>query len=142
MTRDLDIVVALQESDVNPLVKTLSPDFYVDADAAKIAVRSERLFNLLHMQSGVKVDLIVRKSSEYRRLEFERRAAVRVAGVRTWIVSREDLVLSKLVWARDAGSELQMRDVRALLDGPVDRDYLRSWAQALGVTTGLEAASS
>ena len=44
------------------------------------------------------------------------------------------LILSKLVWSRDSGSELQRRDVRALLDTGPDQAYLRRWAPTLGVT--------
>ena len=55
--------------------------------------------------------LIVRKDSAYRQAEFARRKSVDLGGVRTGMVSREDLILSKLLWARDAKSELQMRDV-------------------------------
>jgi hypothetical protein len=134
MTRDLDFVVALRDDAVNRLVQVLTPDFYVDADAARAAVRSQRMFNLMHLESAVKVDLIVRKDSPYRQVEFARRSAIELAtDVRTWITSREDLILSKLVWARDTGSELQMRDVRALLREPVDWPYLRHWAAELGV---------
>jgi len=42
-----------------------------------------------------------------------------MSGVKTWIVSREDLILSKLVWAKDSKSELQIRDIIDLIDGPV-----------------------
>jgi len=75
-----------------------------------MAVRAERLFSLMHLASGIKVDLIVRKAAPYRQLEFSRRQPVDLAGIKTWIVSREDLILSKLVWARDSGSELQLRE--------------------------------
>ena len=138
MTRDLDLVVALEEHDVMPLAAAFAPDFYVDAEAAREAVRTERLFNLMHLASGVKVDLIVRKRAEYRQVEFARRRLVTLAGVDTWIVSREDLVLSKLVWARDSGSELQLRDVRSLLGETLDLDYLRRWAAQLNVTALLD----
>lgn len=138
MTRDLDIVVALREPDIEPLVTALTPEFYVDAQAAREAVRTERLFNLLHLDSGIKVDLIVRKSSAYRRVEFDRRRAVQVGDGHTWIVTREDLILSKLVWARDTGSELQLRDVRSLLEQDVDVAYLRRWAGELGIAANLE----
>jgi hypothetical protein len=57
--------------------------------------------------------------------------------VKTWIVSREDLILSKLVWAKDSGSELQRRDVRTLLDESMDRVYLKHWAARLGVADAL-----
>ena len=67
------------------------------------------MFNLMHLDSAIKVDLIVRKNSEYRHAEFERRKSVEFAGISTWITSREDLILSKLVWARDTGSERGMR---------------------------------
>jgi hypothetical protein len=138
MTRDLDLVVALENRDVGPLVSVFSPDFYIDADLAREAVRSQRLFNLMHLESGIKVDMIVRKASEYRQVEFARRKSASVAGVYTWIVSREDLVLSKLVWARDGGSELQLRDVRSLLGEPLDVDYLRVWAARLEVLPLLD----
>lgn len=138
MTRDLDFVVALLECHVGQLVKAFSPDFYIDEDEARTAIKTQRLFNLMHLSSGIKVDLIVRKDSEYRQLEFSRRRPVDLAGVATWITSREDLILSKLVWARDANSDLQKRDVRSLLDESVDWAYLKDWAQKLGVGTMLE----
>jgi hypothetical protein len=140
MTRDIDIVVALGLQDVERIVAAFAGDFYIDADDARIAVQSERLFNLMHYGSGVKVDLIIRKSSEYRVLEFSRRQRVALGAIETWIASREDLILSKLVWASDSGSELQRRDVRQLLGSAVDMDYLRKWAAVLGVESALEDA--
>jgi hypothetical protein len=137
MTRDLDIVVALTAADVDTVVNAFSSDFYIDADSVRIAIENERLFNMMHLSSGIKVDLIVRKSSEYRLTEFARRQRVNVGPVLTWIVSREDLILSKLVWSLDSGSELQLRDVRQLLAGPIDIDYLSHWAPLLGVHISL-----
>lgn len=137
MTRDLDIVVSLREDDVSDIVTALSPDFYIDADSVRAAVISQRLFNLMHFATSIKVDLIVRKSAEYRQVEFARRQPVQIHGVSTWIVSREDLILSKLVWAKDSGSELQRRDVKTLLDESMDRAYLDHWASRLGVDEAL-----
>ena len=142
MTRDLDFVVALMEQHVDTLVKAFLPDFYIDENSVRSAVRSQRMFNLMHLGSGIKVDLIVRKDSEYREMEFARRQAVELAGVSTWITSREDLILSKLVWARDSGSELQKRDVCTLLDDSVDWDYPREWAPKLDVSEILEEVAS
>ena len=135
MTRDLDIVVALQNRDVDGLVGAFAPDFYIDAGAAHQAILSERLFNLMHLESGVKVDLIVRKSSVYRQVEFARRQAVSISGKRTWIVRCEDLILSKAVWVLESDSELQRRDIRQLLAAPIDLDYISHWAPQLGVST-------
>jgi hypothetical protein len=138
MTRDLDLVVALAEKDVDGVVFGLSPDFYIDADDVRAAVDSQRLVNLMHHATGIKIDLIIRKSAEYRLVEFARRRPVELSGVKTWIVSREDLILSKLVWARDSASEMQLRDVRSLLDDSMERDYLEQWAERLGVLQSLQ----
>lgn len=138
MTRDLDLVVALEAAAVDKLVAAFAGEFYVDADAAREAVRSGRLFNMMHLASGIKLDMILKKSTPYRDLEFSRRTAGELGGVSTWIVSREDLILSKLVWARESGSELQLRDARALLSDTVDRPYLIRWAADLGVAHVLD----
>ncbi|MEI6128308.1 MAG: hypothetical protein WCQ99_17305 [Pseudomonadota bacterium] len=62
----------------------------------KEALQHESMFNLLHLESVIKVDCIIRKSSEYRQVEFNRRTKIKIGDVATYIVSKEDLILSKL----------------------------------------------
>ncbi len=64
------------------------------------------MFNLIHHASVIKVDCVVLKDEPYRQEEFARRREVIVGGFQTWIVSREDLILSKLYWARESKSEM------------------------------------
>jgi hypothetical protein len=90
MTRDLDFVVAPLERHVDALVSAFSTDFYIDENAARSAIKSQRKFNLMLLDGAIKVDLIVRKNSEYRHSEFERRKSVEFAGISTWIMNRED----------------------------------------------------
>ena len=92
------------------------------------------MFNLIHNETIIKVDCIVLKSDPYRQEEFARRRRIGLGEFQTWIVSREDLILSKLVWAKEASSELQRRDVKTLLDEAADRKYLDHWAARLGVS--------
>ena len=138
MTRDLDLVISLGEDDIDAIVKVFESDFYIDADAVRSAVLSQRQFNLMHLNSGIKVDLIIRKAAEYRQVEFARRREINFSGVKTWIATREDLILSKLVWAKDSGSELQQRDVRSLMDDSVDRGYVGQWAKRSGCRRAAE----
>jgi hypothetical protein len=138
MTRDIDIVVALEMADASKLIASFEPDYFVPEEALHSALRERGMFNLLHLDSVVKVDLIVRKSVPYRQTEFARRVRVELPGFSAWLVGREDLILSKLAWAKDGESELQMRDVRNLLSGEVDLAYLRQWAPSLNVTDLLE----
>lgn len=142
MTRDLDLVVALTEPDVEKFVAAFVADFYVDPEAVQAAVKTGRQFNIMHLQSGIKVDLILKKQTPYRDLEFRRRFAVVLGGISTWIVSREDLILSKLLWARDSESELQLRDVKSLLEDTSDQTYLNTWAADLGVSDLMERLRS
>ncbi len=133
MTRDIDVVVALNQQDLPRLIERFEPEYYVAAESAREAVSRESVFNLIHQESVIKVDCIVRKSSEYRRVEFDRRVAVTIAGFRTYITSKEDLILSKLVWAKDSRSELQLRDVKNLLATGYNREYTETWAEELTV---------
>jgi hypothetical protein len=110
----------------------------LDPDDARAAVVAQRMFNLMHLETGIKVDFIVRKGTKYRKMEFLRRRAVSFSGVETFIVSREDLILSKLVWAAETNSEMQLRDIKSLVHESLDQVYLRHWAPSLGVATALE----
>lgn len=138
MTRDIDVVVSLERPDAERLVQFFGEDYYIDHQAVVRAIAEQSIFNLIHQDSVIKVDGIVRKSDAYREEEFSRRKQVSIADFQTWIVSLEDLILSKLYWARDSHSELQLRDVRNLLRRDFDSDYLRSRAKILGVEQLLE----
>lgn len=138
MTRDIDMVVAVEPADTDKLTAQFDADFYVPYEAVRLAVRERGMFNLLHLESAVKVDFVVRKDEPYRHNEFGRRLRVELPGFSTWIVSKEDLILSKLVWAKDTRSEMQMRDVRNLLSTGADVSYLLRWALDLRVGELLE----
>ena len=71
-------------------------------------------------------------------MAFARWRQINLGDFRTWIVSREDLVLSKLVWAKDSKSEMQLRDIRNLLSAGCEMQYLRSRAHMMGVEELLE----
>ena len=141
MTRDIDLIVELAPAAVPGLVEAFQDDFYCDAEAVSRAVETRRMVNLIHQASTQKVDLVIRKDTPYRREEFARRREVAVDSFRVWIVSPEDLVLSKLVWAKDSASELQRRDVTILIASRTDLDwlYLDRWARDLDIHADLEA---
>lgn len=137
MTRDIDIVLELGPDDVSRLVARLEPEYYVSSAHAREAQAKRGMFNVIHQESVIKVDCVVRKDTEYRRVEFDRRRRVTIQGFETFLASKEDLILSKLVWARDSRSELQLNDVKNLLLTPYETDYVERWASVLGVTNLL-----
>lgn len=50
-------------------------------------------------------------------------------------MSKEDLIISKLWWAKDSHSELQLRDVKNLAATGCDMEYIRNWTHELGLNT-------
>lgn len=135
MTRDIDIVVELSKRDVARIVRIFEKDFYVERETVQKAINKKGVFNLIHNEYVVKVDFIVRKGTVYRREEFSRRRLVSVEGHELFVVAPEDLILSKLDWAKESKSEVQLTDVRNLLRSVkgLDRRYLSRWAKQLGV---------
>jgi hypothetical protein len=123
MTRDVDIVIELGAQDVDRFADLFDTEFHGDRDRIREAVRTRSMFNLIHTQTIVKVDCVVRKDTPYRLEEFRRRRRVTVAGFPMMVVAPEDLVLSKLDWARDSRSEVQLRDVRLILLSQPDLDW-------------------
>ena len=133
MTRDIDMVVALMARDTDAIVRLFTPDYYVSREAVSSSIAHESMFNLIHQESIIKVECIVRKNSPYRRAEFERRQRIVIEDFSTWIASKEDLIISKLWWAKDSHSEQQLRDVKNLTATGCDRDYILRWTNELGL---------
>ena len=138
MTRDIDLVVSLNEAQTEEFFRLFEMAYYFDRQIVADAISRHSMFNLIHNDAVIKVDCIVLKTDAYRQEEFARRKQINLGDFETWIVSREDLVLSKLFWARDSKSEMQLRDVRNLLSTDCDMEYLRSRAMKLNVDELLE----
>ncbi|MBI1733433.1 MAG: nucleotidyl transferase AbiEii/AbiGii toxin family protein [Gammaproteobacteria bacterium] len=140
MTRDIDLVVEIEPADVTRLVGAFADDFYIDADEVLAAATGHGMFNVIHSRLAVKLDFVVRKESPYRREEFRRRRTVNLGGRQITLASVEDLILSKLYWAKDTQSVMQLDDVRNLLESNPDLDaaYLDRWARDLSVLSMLD----
>lgn len=133
MTRDIDFVVELVPGDESRVMGLFQADYYVSEEAVRSAIADRRMFNLFDNARLVKIDLVVRKDDEFRRHEFGRRQQHSLGGRSLWFVSKEDLILSKLIWASSTDSELQLGDVRKLIASGADEAYLRDWSSKLGV---------
>jgi len=131
MTRDIDVVIAIAPDQVEEIMTLFRPSYYVSEVSVRESVVQQSIFNLIHEESLIKVDCIVRKTSEYRQTEFERRQRIAILDFTTFIVSKEDLIISKLLWAKDSHSEIQLGDVRNLLATGYDAAYLQRWTREL-----------
>jgi len=142
MTRDIDVVIALSAEDVDSVVRLFHPDYYIAREAVENSLADESVFNVIDQESVIKVDCIIRKSSPYRIAEFERRKRVVIQDFSTFIVSKEDLMISKLDWARDSHSEMQLRDVKNLAATGYDTEYVEYWTNTLGLSNLWNASKA
>lgn len=134
MTRDIDIVVELRSTDAQRVIDEFEPDYYVPHGRVREAISRQRMFNLLHQATVVKVDCVIRKDNEFQKNVFERRRRITLSGIELWIISKEDLILSKLNWAKDTKSEVQMRDVASIIRNGYDEAYVQLWVQKLSLS--------
>ena len=145
-TQDIDIVIAPTLGSLQRLVSEFPQDqYYVSREAALQAYGSESLFNVIDLESGWKIDFIVRKSRPFSVEEFARRREAEVLGTNVTIASAEDVILSKLEWAKMAGSERQITDVAGILrtqGADIDVEYVERWVAVLGVQSEWERASA
>lgn len=141
-TADLDLVVEVDSSDVDRLLSLIDRSrWYVSDNEVRTAQRLRTMANLIDLGSGWKVDLVVRKDRPFSLTEFDRRRDVVLYGRTVVMASAEDVILSKLEWARESGSERQLRDARsitAVQGRSLDWGYLRAQAATLGVTSLLD----
>ena len=140
-TNDADIVIAPAEEQLIAFLKSLGDDYYVNPDAARDAFKSNSVFNVIDIQNSWKADLIICKNRPFSREEFQRRQKANIMGLDAWVVSPEDVILSKLEWAKNSKSSQQLQDalgVAAVQYDHLDRDYLHKWAKELQVESSLE----
>jgi len=140
-TNDADIIIAPVEEQLLSFVKSLGDDYYVNPDAARDAFRNNSMFNVIDIQNSWKADFIMRKDRAFSREEFRRRRNVKLMGLDICVISPEDVILSKLEWAKNSESDQQFRDalgVAIVQWDHLDKDYLLKWAKELQVDSLLK----
>ena len=144
MTRDIDIVIPIKETQIRRFIDSFNEEFYIDSEMVLKEVSGKGMFNVILNDYIVKVDFILRKDTKYDINAFERRRLVNVGDFEICLISPEDLVPNKLLWAREGNSEIQKRDVKNILmiTDDLDFNYLRDWSKRLSVDSLLEECRS
>lgn len=137
-TNDIDLVVEMDLFGAQAFCTAFPPpEFYVDASAAVEATEHAGQFNLIHPASGGKVDLMVTGKTAWSAKQLSRCVQTQLLPDRTVAVARpEDVILGKLLYYQDGGSQKHVRDITGILSTnvvDVDREYLARMAEELGV---------
>jgi hypothetical protein len=147
LTIDVDLVTNLKLEHVRPLVRLLEAEYYIDEDAVRDAVKRRSSFNVIHLESILKIDVFIAKSRVFDQEEFRRVRLKTLEGSDRpfYVASPEGTVLNKLEWYRMGGevSDRQWNDILGVLKVQgtnLDMAYLQRWAAALKVSDLLERA--
>ncbi len=136
-TQDADVVIDPSAEELGDFLERVGAEFYVSREAAFEALSRRGQFNLVHFETAWKVDLILRKDRPFSRVEFGRRQVGSLGEMAVPINTAEDVILSKLEWARASGSERQLDDATGVIAAWGDRldwEYLGRWAEELSVS--------
>jgi len=147
-TRDVDFIAALLTHHVAPFLSALGNEFYFEETEIGAAVAARRSFNIVHLDTMVKVDVFILKADAFGRSQISRRTARQLSQndlTPIFVASPEDTVLAKLQWYRDGGgvSDRQWNDVLGVIKvqgTTLDLDYMKEWARELGVADLLGRA--
>ena len=138
-TADIDVIVEIGPSDIEGLVKALrnlGQAGYIDEDIANDVVKKGGEFNFIDGATGVKVDFWISSNDAFDSSRFERRTIKEISGQKIYFTSPEDLILSKLKWHKESGSDRHLEDAESVLKisgTDLDMTYLEKWTKELGV---------
>ena len=146
MTNDMDVVVELGSHHVDGLLAHFGgDDFYApSADFIRSVIVKGGSVAIIHVPSASKVDLIVRRRTDFGEHEFSRRQRMPFAEQRDAVVATpEDVIVSKLASYAEGHSEKHLVDIAGILRvsaGRIDEPYVESWVTRLGLQDGWRAA--
>jgi len=129
-THDIDIVIEAKKKDKEKIVALFKKDFYISAEAAEDAIETRFTFNILHHESGLKIDFWLVKRDLFGETEFKRRLKKKIFGEEIFIISAEDLILTKLLAHKETQSHRRLEDAKSILKtSKVDLRYIKRWAE-------------
>lgn len=137
MTRDIDFIIHLEAKNLDLFVNSFKDGFYCERDVIKEAMEGPiKMFNIIDHETGYKADFVVLKGDPYRQEEFRRRLKITYFGKTIYVVSPEDLLISKLIWIQEYQSPIQMEDIKSLIVvDNLDWGYISKWIKQLKLRT-------
>lgn len=134
-TNDIDIVIAPSRQQLEQLLARLAKsDFATDLEDPFDAFVRNSLFNIVDFKTLWKIDFIFKQPTEFDASRFSRRTVVDIAGVHLYAATAEDILITKLWWAKLGESERQINDAAGIIQvqgETLDVEYVNRWVEAL-----------
>ena len=148
-TMDVDLVADIKIEHITSLKIALENKYYIDEEMVAEAVRQRSSFNLIHLETMIKIDMFVFKDEPYQKeaLKRKRRDTFEEGqtSIEFYFSSAEDIILNKLLWYEmgEKVSERQWYDLIGVIKVQstlLDKKYLKRWATTLDLMDLLEKA--
>ena len=141
LTHDVDLVVFLRAEHILRLPLAYpSPEFYVpptEAIALEVARELRGHFNIIHADSGLKADFYTAGRDEVHAWAFQHTRHYYVRGMKISLAPPEYVIVRKLEYYREGGSDKHLRDIRAMMavsGDQLDREDLLAWINKRDLT--------
>jgi len=136
MSRDIDIVILLKKKEIELFLEIFYENFYFHKPTIIQEVENKGMFNVIDHITGYKIDFIIIKEDEFSIAAFRNKKYIKVDNFNGWVISIEDLIISKLKWIQVLTSEMHINDLKNLLANPeVDIQYIKDWSKQLKLKT-------
>ena len=139
LTNDVDIVVALSRGDGGRLsalypVETFyfPPQEVIESELQK---SSGGGFNVIHHATGFKADFYLAQDPLHT-WGLEKKSSVEIEGEKVWLAPAEYVIIRKLQFYREGGSEKHLRDISGIMrvsSGLVDETVLSNLINEYGL---------
>jgi len=147
-TMDIDIVAKIEIHHIPGLKQHLKNDYYIDEDMIMEAIRNKSSFNLIHLETVLKIDVFIYKDESYQRHALQRKLKDTLednSDTSFFFSSPEDIIINKLIWYKMGGevSDRQWLDVIGVIKvqgDSLDKNYLTDWSQKLQILKLLNKA--
>lgn len=140
VTHDIDFVIFLRTGDAVKLAEIFpAPNFYVPPAAAileEISRERRGHFNIIHADSGLKADFYTAGRDDLHAWAFRNVRRYDIGKNSITLAPPEYVIVRKLEYYREGGSEKHLRDIRAMLavSGELlDRAAMQEWIAKLGL---------
>jgi hypothetical protein len=110
----LILLFILKKKNIDRFIQHFQEGYYFDKDSIQDAIKRKSLFNIIDHAFGFKADFVVLKNEPFRQEEFNRRKKVDFFVKTIYVVSPEDLLISKVIWIQDYQSAQQTEDIKNL----------------------------
>jgi hypothetical protein len=146
-TNNIDFVIQIKSSQINLFLNTFkSPDYYLDEGSIINAIENESMFQILHLKSGIIIDLWLITNDPFDIARFSGKIKENILGTQMYISRPEDTILSRLRWCKKSGfSEKQFNDALRVYEvqyNLFNMDYLHTWAKDMKILDLLEKIES